>query len=577
MLKIIKILILILIFLISIFSWVSLDFLWIKNNFLKINSNFEFSKVLFFNIFSSIIIILFFFQKFFYWEKITLIKNKFFYIFYFFLVLNTFLSYSFNFSFFWNPYKGHSFLMINNLFLLFIIFSNLWKNFSKKIIFSFILWTFFTSLIAIKEYYFPSFDYKDLSNRAFWSFWHPNLLSIYLLISIIFLYKKIFVEKKYFFSCFLIFIIFALLLTKSALAIFIFILFNFYFFLKKYFVKNLIFSKEFLIFIISFIIFSFYFIYQIYPEKLSSFISRFFIWKTTLEIIFSNIKIFIFWWWIWTIHYFFWNFKSPELYIFENIWFNSDRAHNIFLQIFYNFWIIWLGFFIYFLKNIFSQFKKNIYFEIFLVFLIFNFFNFSSISSYLIIVFIIYKILEKDKFYEKINFRKTKLYKKIFIILSIIFSIISLIFSFKYYKSETYTYKNNFLKASEIFPYNPNNFYALWKYKKWLKIENFKSQNYFLSKIINDKNLINNCEELVWKFPYWENYFFCWENIEKFTKNKKKAFEFYKKWLKKLPDLWNKNSIYYKNFLTKNFIQKQRFLNKKFSNLKEILEKLKIK
>ncbi len=626
----IKILTLFLFFTLPLFFSHIFDFILNKNIFL-VDWNYEFSKVIFFNIFSGLIIILFF------------IKNIFskspshvgeglgvrFYIFYFLILISTYFSVSPFISFFWNTAKAHSFLMINNLFWIFIVLSNFSENFRKKILKTIIFSSIFVSIFAIKEYFFPSYNYWDLSNRALWSFWHPNYLALFILLIIPILYNSLLVHrippfgynflpfgqkgvgyKKYFLSFILLLTIFTLFITKSALAILIFIFYNFYFFYSNNFIPSLIkgvrgnfwkyfsilpslrlkgrvgdgliINKNFLKIIIPFIlILSPILIYNLYPEKLSSFISRFFIWETTLKIIFSDIKTIFIWNWAETLPYFFSDFKNINLYIFENFWFSSDRPHNLFLNFFYHFWIFSLFFIFYFLYKIFKNKSslsekntQNIYIEAITIFFIFTFFNFSNIATYLILIFTI-----SSYFFSPFSIkgstpeRREGLLKISFLIVITIFSIINLYYSPKFYLSENKTYIWQYKEASEIFEYNPNNFYSLNKSEKGLEIEKIKSKNYYLSKITNTKNLLKTCEELVKKHSSAENYFLCWDYLEKFW-YKKESKEFYKKWLKKLPDLWNKDSKYYDNFFIKNFIDWKRFFSEKYGDIREILEKV---
>lgn len=70
--------------------------------------------------------------------------------------------------------------------------------------------------------------------------------------------------------------------------------------------------------------------------------------------------------------------------------------------------------------------------------------------------------------------------------------------------------------------------------------------------------------------------FFCWDLYWE-KQNKKTAKKYYILWLSKLPDLWNKNSKYYKNFIIKDSINWARFFSPKYSNLLEILKKVWIK
>ncbi len=387
-----------------IFNLVWIDF-W-----LYVKWNYEFTKVIFFNVLSWIIIFLFFLQNF--GKKI--IIPKIIYLFLWILIFSTIFSDFPLTSLFWETWKWHWSLMFLNLIWLFIVFINLKKKELENILKYVFFWSIFVLFFWIKEYYFPTFDYWDLSNRAIWTFWHPNYLALYLLVLIPIIIKETSslnsfsfgVEGGYSFLLLLL-SIFLLFLTKSVWWIFIFIMYFLYIIYsknkEKIHINYIILLWLTLAFLLWFIIFKFW----LYT-KLNSFVSRFYIWKTTVNIIFSDIKNVIFWVWADTLSYMFSNFKAPELYIFENFWYVADRPHNLVLNLFYHFWIWWLIIFTYFIFNLFKKLKnkqlkkKNIYyFHGLILFLFFTTFNFSSISVYLIITLILSIIYNKKS--KKIN------------------------------------------------------------------------------------------------------------------------------------------------------------------------------
>jgi len=639
-----------------------LDFFWLSKfgqNF-YVNWNYEFTKTIYFNIFSSVILVLylinFILKKNYpylsfrhlslkskgknYWnikqESLALWKSNLnFSAEIFFLILILFISSIFSIapeiSFFGNTDKNHSFLTFINLIWIYIILKNSSLYFIKKLLKYTIFSLFITIFFAIKEYFFPNFDYWDLQNRAFWFFGHPNYLSLYLLLFVPiiicylfpldlreriqdrdnFLFQRIQnsdnpLFQNIFLSFLLILIIFTIILTKSILAIFLLFSYILYFFINYPFLsfrhlslrlkgkKNNVYYYIILFWIIfsSFFIL-FFIIKKFWYSKFDSLISRFFIWETTLKIIFSDIKTFFIWNWAETLALVFDNFKSQFLYIFENFWFTADRPHNIFLNIFYHFWIFWLIVFIYLLFRFFKEnnnypflsFKKlksnnypflsyrhlslkskgknnNVYYlnhykESLVLALVFLCFNYASISSYLVIILFI-SFLELN--YSKVAlapcnslYKKNLNYKvlviketlKIFIIFYItFFSIVWAYLSYKLYKSEILFYKEKYIEAK-------NN------YTFWDKLYNFKT-----------------CEE---KIKSWnksaENYFYCWDFY--YDYDQKKAINYYKLWLEKLPDLWNKNSKFYNNFFIKNNPEiTHRFFSEKYSNIKEILQRI---
>ncbi len=549
--KIIQILLIILFITLPLINSHLLDFfslseLW-KNFY--VDWNYEFSKVIYFNIFSSIILFLFFIKNIF---NKNIYIQKILFLIIFNLIISTISSIFPEISLFWNTDKAHSLLMFLNLIWIYIIIQNLNYNFKKSLLFWSILWTLPIIYFALSEFFNPSYNYWDLANRAFWTFGHPNYLALYLLLLFpLIIQKKLLCFKKinkmiltsctlYYFL--IIWVISAIILTKSILAISLLILYKVYYFLFKSKFKHI----KTIYFIIALVWILFVIIQNFWYSKLHSFISRFYIWETTWNIISSDIKTILIWNWPETLWIIFNNFKSPYLYIFENFWFTADRPHNIFLNFFYHFWIFWISIFLYLIYKLFKS-KKSAYKTSLILALLFLCFNYASISSYLVIVLII-SILNKNN--NKLSLSGEKRYR-INIIIIFLIAIFSIFWSY-------YSYK---LYSSEILNYN-------WKY-----IESEK--NYIFWKKIYE---IKTCEE---KLESWnksvETYFYCW-NI-KYNKNSPEAWiKFYKLWLEKLPDLWNKKSKYYNNILIKdNPDILHRFYAKKYNNLKIILERVWIK
>lgn len=543
---IVKILLITLFFLLPLINSHLIDLFWIKWWF-YVEWNYEFSKVIFFNIISWIMINIFILKSILLKKKIKI--NKF--ILYLILVLilsNIFSSHIFT-SLLWNTSKSHSTVMFLNLIWIFLILINSKINKLKYFLKIILISSFIVWIIWIKEYFIPSFDYWNLNNRAFSTFWHPNYLSLYILIITPFIIKKI--HNKYYLILFIILFI-LILLTKSAWWIFIFILYLIYHnFYKKNIRKkyNILFFWYLILIII--LLFSIY-IYIYIPEKIQSFLSRFYIWKSVITIIFSNIKIIIFWWWLWTLDFIFNWFKIPELFIYENIWFTADRPHNLVLNYFYNFWLLGLILMLYSIYKLINNYKNNIYFHSIILFFIFTIFNYPSISHYLIIILVISIII---KYNNKYDFIKNKGINYFIIFILLISTNLWIYFSIINYTNE---YKN---KLNEN---NINNNYFIKK---------IKSEDYIYELFINwIWNIENTCEKLIKYENSVENNFYCWNILWNYNKNKSK--QYYSKWLNKLPDMWNKDSIYYDNNIIKNIFIPERFYAEKFSNLKEILKRV---
>lgn len=498
---------------------------------------YEFTKSIFFSIFSSFFIISYF--TFFFKEKIVIPKII-------YAILGLFFISIFTSKFpitniFWSDIKWHSILLFINLIWLLVILINQKKEIKTKILKLTVYLSIIPIYIAIKEYYYPSFDYWDISNRAFWTFGHPNSLALYLIMLLPILLNKI--KNNIVLIMFIIFT-YTIFLTKSVFWI------SFYLFYTMWILsqntnikrKQIIFYSSIFVIWIAFLIYNFWII-----TKLNSFISRFFIWETTIKIIFSDIKYIIFWIWNDSLQYLFDWFKSPYLYIFENYSFTADRTHNIILKIFFTYWLLWLTIFSYIIFILFKKYKNTAYYHAIILFLLFNLLNFASIIHYFVLIILISIVYKKTK-----NLSKQYLLKIFFIFTSIISIISSIIYYNEEYKS--YLYKN----------YKSN----IETYK------NLKNEDIEKTILKSNQTYKDICKELVIKIPSAENYIFCWNLFWKIDKNI--SINYYKKWLEIIPNMRNHNSKYYKNIFVKNIYNENRFFSEKFTNLNIILKRLNI-
>lgn len=518
---------------------------------------YEFTKSIIFNIIFSIFSIYFFTKNF---KKEIFLPKAFFAILIVFCISIFVSAYPLT-NIFWNNLKWHWLIFLTNLLILFITLINIEKNKIEKLFKFITIQSFFIFLTIIFWFFFISKE----NNILFFSY--PNYISLYCLMIFPFLLQKIkisfldknekniklwsFSFKKYNFSTKiyflnLILLIITLFLTKSALSIIILIVY-----LNHFFKVNLK-SKakkiwNYIIFFLTLLLIILFFKIWIKTE-LNSIISKFFVWESTYNSISWNIFNTIFWLWNDSFLYVFESYKSKYLYIFENIWFNVDRSSNILLHILYTFWIVWLIFFINSIYSFFLTFKKEaVFYHITLIFLIFSLFNFLSIINYfliIVIVSLIYIKWEIKKYYKK---------TKIFIIF---FSIISAIWSGFYYFEETKLFKNEkYISNNLIF--------------KSLKLEN-KEKN--VIKLNND--IFKMCENLLKINKSSESFFYCW-NFFWDVWYKNLAQVYYKKWIEKIPNLWDEKSPYFNNIFVKYLFSKEKFFDKEYSNILEILKRVK--
>lgn len=510
----------------------------------QVSGNYEFSKVMLFHIISGIIIFLWFAKKLLKKKKV-IIPKIIICILWVLFISNIVSSYPLT-SFFWNTSKSHWTLLFIGLINLYVILVNTKKQWLEKYVYTFICSTLFVSIIGIKEYYYPSFDYGNLSNRAISTLWHPNYLALFILMILPFITKIPYTIRKFIIW---ILLLFTLILTKSLLWISLWIFYLLYTTYSSLF-KKIHLTWKLIIFSLS-IVFILYILFTFwYVTKLHSFLSRFFIWETTLKTIFLDVKIFLVWWGLWSLEFVFDSFKSPYLYIFENFWFTADRPHNLFLNIFYHLWIIWIALFLYILYQYKKNYQNTPYYQSILLFLIFTFFNFPSIAHYIFLILIIAIIYKKNS-YSPTLILENSLLKGI----PLSISIISISFWIIYYSSEIQVYRN-------------------WdKVSKNKIIQSIQNENYE-KKLFVDRKYSREiiCQKAILFSPSVENYFHCGNILWK--QNQNIAIQYYQDWLQKLPDLWNNNSQYYRNPIIKHFVDGKRFFSEKYSNINEILQRV---
>lgn len=526
---------------------------------LSVSGNFEFTKSQFFIFLSGCTLCVFSIQQF-VLKRSIVFPNLLFFLLWalWFSLIFSLTPYT---SFFWSSSKWHGNLMFLCLIWIYIILIQQDKNLMKKLFISSVCWAFFASLIAIKEYYSPTFSYGDLSNRALGTFGHPNYLSGYILLLIPFLFKK--VQQNTLLYIAIIPMIISLFLTKSVWAMSIFLVYCIYifWFRKKSDLNN---SKEkFIVLLLFFIFVAIFVIIQFWlTTKLHSFISRFYIWETTLKIIIENPKILLFWSWAESLFVNFENFKSPELYIFENFWFSADRPHNMFLNILFHFWLWWAFIFLWALFFLYKKYRDNYLYHALILILFFSMLNFLSISSYLIIVLILSCITIQER--RKFSF--------IFPVILLILGLWSAYTSSHFYTSELLAYKKQYDRAIDIFPYNYKNYEYLWDWKNTVKYAGYFTKNFYINQLH-----ISNTESVCDSFIRWhssaEVAFFC-GNYAWALGKKDLAKKYYSLWLEKIPDLWNHDSPYNSSIFISKFIDGKRFFSEKYSNIDEILIRL---
>lgn len=486
-------------------------------------------------------------------------------------------------SFIGDREKWHTFFVYFGLIGISLLLWLLIHTEKKRILWATLIWLFFVELLAFKEYLFPSFSYGALWERLLWSFGHPNYLAWYILI----LFPYLFLQRKkdnslffrYIQYSFIIFSFLALIFTQSLWAILLlFLFFGIFYCMRKSFKKKFRFLFPFL-FLCLIIAISFW-VLLFFPEKLHSFLSRWYIWKSIFSLLISNPHYFIFGIGAENLPILFENFQVPELYIFENIGYSVDRAHNLLLDIWLQFWLIWIVIFWYIL----SIFKKNHFLHSkhlfslkwavswsLLLFLLYGIFHYYSLASYLIIILGI-SVLSEGGYKKDIkNFWMT-LAVWIFFVVSLGFA---WFFGGRLWYAEVLAFEGKNQYALQIFPH-PHTLIENSEFQKAEMIEWFLSQENIRTQIYKENLSLEEWCMLLWeKFPTPRNAFFCGERYEKKEDRENQEF-YYKKALSKLPNLWEKDSPYWKNYFIAQSITGNRFFSEKFSPLREVLQKLDI-
>lgn len=555
--KITKVLLIILFFTLPFIHGRVLQTLGIDLAF-EVSWNFEFSKALFFNIFSSIIFCTFIVESYTSRRKILFPI----YMFFAFIVLSISSIFSLSplISILWDIEKWHTSLLFLNLGLIYLVLKNLDTVFYNTLFKTLLFSAIWISFLAHKEYFFPRFDYGALAWRALWSFGHPNYLAGFLLLV---LPLSIYIQSKYIKYICIWILTWTIVFTQSIVAIVWSICYLIYISFPKIHKKLFLLGGCFVLIILWWLL-TLYF-----PEKLHSFLSRFYIWESVLKIIFSDIKIFFVWNGLETLPYIFDSFKSPEIYIYENYWYSADRPHNFVLNIWYHFGLLWVSFFAYLLFRVFQSQKNTSSYTLasLVFFLYFWVFHFFSIASYIVIVLIFVYIFKDQKTYNI-----SIVWSKVLCIWLLILSLIWGYYSYKLYTAEIlYNERRYLIKASEIFPH-PNYFIELWEYKLATEYQWFESQRNLKDQIMMNPESEKFCKELLDRYPSAENYFYCGNILENLW-NLELSYKYYETWLTKLPDLWNHDSLYWDRYFVKHSITGNRFFSDKFSPLSEILEK----
>ena len=574
--------------------------LWIDFK-LVVSGNFEFTKTIFFNILSSLILVSFCIDSFF--DKKNSLFSKREKIIWGLIITLLFLSTLFSLSpltsMIWDDNKGHTALLFFNLLWIFFVLRNLNQDFLKQLIYTSLLSGVCVSFLAIKELYSPSFNYGHLANRALGSFGHPNYLAWYLLLLLPLITLAWGTKKQM--QPYLPFIrgglggvvVLAILLSKSIVAIVLAGLYIGYL-LTQYLIQfspqggtklqySPLFWKRGALgwVILTVTILTLVTLYL--PEKLHSFLSRFYLWETTLSIIFSDWRIFLFGGGLETLSYVFESFKSPEVYIYENFWFTADRPHNFLLNIFYHFGILWLGIFIYLVYSFIISFWNQREYPkgeglwnstkiSILLFLLFGIIHFFSIASYLIVVLcisyisVIPKTVEQEEKLKKISSNTITFG-------FLIFSVIWAYYSLQFYTAEQAYAQKEYTRAQSIFSH-PKYLWALGRFDDAQDLEAIESPQLIKSQIQTFRGKeIFLCNRLIELYPSAENYLYCWAVFEK-SWNTELSLEYYKTWLSLLPDLWREDSPYWDNYFIKNTITGNRFFSEKFWDIRTILEKV---
>lgn len=548
-----------------------LFWLW---NITRINGNYELFKVLYFNIFSSLIILLYslsyIYHALFSQKSIRSIfaripQNTSLLILWFFCIniIAALTSISPFESLIWWTQKGHGMLMFNNLIGIFCIISTLKLKQVQGLISSFLYSISIVCIIGIWQYYIPSFDYWALGTRAISTLGHPNYLSGLILMSIVFLLNSQYIVNIYLRYTMICIIVFCLILSFSYIAIALSIWYILYRICKKYQLQTLDIS---LIYLVLFILCA-GLIWLHFPEKIHSLVSRYYIWKTSIDIIVSQPLGLFTWFWHETLPHYFDTFKSPYLYLFENFGFRADRPHNIFIYFLYTFWLLGLGF-ISFLGYFIYRHVHTLPGQALGLVWIFLLCNYASIATYLIGIIVIISLYWSSSPSQKTYHRFISY--GLYLCVSII-SCYTLYTSIALYQAErSITLSWSYQVAYQQLPH-----YYLYQYKNDVFTHAIESEIYYLERLYSSDQYQQNCWELVWHFPSAENYFYCWDLFAS-LEDIPLSHDYYAQGIQKLPDIWQSDSLYWDHPIVSSSISGNRFYAPQYSPIARILSDLDI-
>lgn len=558
--KLTKILLILLFFCFPFIHGRILQTLWIDIYF-AVSWNFEFSKALFLNIFTSLVFVSFIIEHIFIAKNTLKVAHaRIFAWVTFILIVSTIFSLSPFISLIWDLEKWHTLLAYFNLSLIYIILSNCEKKTIESLIRVSIFSGICVSMLAIKELYIPSFHYGALASRALWSFWHPNYLAWYLLVILPFIPS---ITNTLLRQISIFIVVVTILLAQSIVALTLTIWFLVYYYLwaKKKISKKIWLCSTLWVSILWCFIVTLYF-----PEKLHSFLSRFYLWESSLRIIFSDIKIFLIWWWAETLPYLFDSFKVPQVYIFENYGFTADRPHSIYLNIFYHFWVLGLSLFGYCLYLYIKNFKNTPENIAFFLLLLFGIFHYFSLASYLVILIC---IIHRNQG----PVREFPVYiSRILACVLVIIGLLWAYYSKQLYLAEILSAEKRYSQAEAAFSH-PKYLIKNEKFTQAEKRENLISVKNIKAQILMQNNKDSLCKLLTHTYPSAENYFYC-GNIFDELWNTETSKKYYTLWLTKLPDLWNDDSLYWDNYFVAKTITGNRFFSEKFWDIHSILKKV---
>jgi len=244
--------------------------LWIDIS-LIVSWNFEFFKVMYFNIFAALILFSYTLHK--TKSQLPILKSDIYTS--LILIVSTLFSLSPFLSLIGDVEKWHTAIMFVNLLGLFMILRREKRAFLEQLIITSIFALWVSCLIGLKEYFIPSFNYGELWNRFIGTYGHPNYFSWFVVLCFPFtpLIKNIALR-------YILYAVISVSLIISQSLIAIFLLFS-YLIYKVLYKNPTLFSTL----IVWLLILWWIVVFLYFPEKLHSFISRYYLWETSIKIV----------------------------------------------------------------------------------------------------------------------------------------------------------------------------------------------------------------------------------------------------------------------------------------------------